>query len=49
MLGATRRLEASQQKRYGQMPEFQSYARTVPILIPWVPIYSVQGLRWTLG
>ncbi len=49
MLGSTKRLEASQQKRYGQMPEFQRYTQSVPILIPWVPIYSVQGLRWTLG
>ncbi len=36
MLGATRRLEASQQKRYGQMPEFKRYTQSVPILIPWV-------------
>ena len=49
MLGSTKRLEAYQQKRYGQMPEFQRYTQSVPILIPWLPIYSVQGLRWTLG
>ncbi len=49
MLGATKRLEISQQRRYGQEPDFQRYTQSVPILLPWFPIYSVQGLRWTLG
>ena len=49
MLSSTKRLEAAQQRRYGALPEFQSYSTSVPILIPWVPLYSVQRLRWTLG
>lgn len=49
MLGATKRIEASQQRRYGQLAEFRRYTKTVPILIPWVPLYSVQKLRCTLG
>ncbi len=49
MLGSTKRLEAAQQRRYGQMPEFQRYTQSVPILIPWVPLYSLLRLRLTLG
>jgi len=49
MVGATKRLEASQQKRYGQLPEFQRYTQTVPILIPWVRLYSLKGVKWALG
>jgi steroid 5-alpha reductase family enzyme len=49
MLGSTKRLEASQNRRYGELEAFQKYRETVPILFPWVPIYSLAKLRWTLG
>ena len=49
MLGSTKRLEASQRRRYGHLPEFEDYRQKVPILIPWVPIYSLAKWRWTLG
>ncbi|MGI9244511.1 MAG: DUF1295 domain-containing protein [Verrucomicrobiales bacterium] len=49
MLGSTKRLEASQRRRYGHLPEFERYSESVPILFPWVSIYSLRGWRWTLG
>lgn len=45
MLGSTKRLERMQGERYGQRPEYQSYVTSVPILVPFVPVYSLQGIR----
>ncbi len=42
MFNSTQRLEATQQARYGQTPEYQAYARRVPVLIPFVPLYSLE-------
>lgn len=44
MLGATRRIERTQNERYGDEPDFREYVRTVPVLVPWVPVYSVRRL-----
>jgi protein-S-isoprenylcysteine O-methyltransferase Ste14 len=48
MLGSTKRLERSQTQRYGNLPEYQRYAKTVPVLFPFVPLYSLQGIRFYL-
>jgi steroid 5-alpha reductase family enzyme len=45
MLGSTKRLEKAQLERYGNTPEFNTYIKTVPILIPFIPLYSLQKLR----
>ncbi len=45
MIGATKRLEHSQGERYGDDPAYQTYLRTTPVLFPFVPIYSLQGVR----
>lgn len=45
MLGATRRLEWTQGRRYGSQEAFQTYIHTVPILFPLVPIYSVEKTK----
>jgi steroid 5-alpha reductase family enzyme len=45
MLGSTKRLEKAQLERYGNIPEFNTYIKTVPILIPFIPLYSLQKLR----
>ncbi len=49
MLGSTRRLELKQEARYGGDPAFQCYVREVPVLIPFVPLYSLKRLRIYLG
>lgn len=45
MLGSTKRLEAVQAERYGSLPEYQNYIRTIPVLLPFVPIYSLKNVR----
>ncbi len=45
MLGSTRRLERSQARRYGDLPAYQAYVQTVPVLFPFVPVYTLQHIR----
>ena len=42
MFSGARRLEIRQNKNYGSDPEYQHYVKTVPILLPFVPLYSVE-------
>jgi steroid 5-alpha reductase family enzyme len=49
MLGSTRRLEIAQDARYGNQPAYQAYVRSVPVLIPWVPVYSLKKNKIYLG
>ncbi len=42
MFGSTKRLEKTQISRYGNLPEFQQYSKSVPVLIPWLPLYTLQ-------
>lgn len=49
MLGSTKRLEESQNDRYGEHPEYQKYIHNVPVLFPWIPVYSFKRLRVYLG
>ncbi|MDO5134028.1 MAG: DUF1295 domain-containing protein [Eubacteriales bacterium] len=42
MFGGARRLEIRQDRNYGDDPVYQEYVRTVPILLPFVPLYSVK-------
>ncbi len=44
MLSSSRRLEITQGERYGELAEYQEYIRRVPILLPFVPLYSLKGL-----
>ena len=49
MFCGTRRLELRQNKNYGQDPEYQKYVKSVPILLPFVPLYSVEKYKWLVG
>jgi hypothetical protein len=42
MFGASRRLELKQSKKYGSDAAYRVYSRRVPILFPFLPIYSLQ-------
>ena len=42
MFSGARRLEIRQNKNYGNDPEYQKYVKTVPILLPFIPLYSVE-------
>lgn len=49
MFSGARRLEIRQNKNYGSDPEYQSYVRKTPILVPFLPIYSVEKHAWLRG
>ena len=49
MFGGARRLELRQNKNYGNDPEYQQYVKTTPILLPFVPLYSVAKYKWLVG
>ena len=45
MMGSTKRLEGKQDERYGEDPDFQAYRRSVPVLFPFVPVYSLKNVK----
>lgn len=49
MFSGARRLELRQDHNYGDDPEYQAYKRSTPILIPFLPIYSVKRHKWLRG
>ncbi len=48
MFSGARRLEVRQNKNYGSDPEYQEYVKTVPILLPFVPLYSVEKYKFLI-
>ena len=46
MFSGARRLEVRQNKVYKDDPEYQKYHDTTPIMIPFVPLYSVEKHTW---
>lgn len=49
MFSGARRLEIRQNKNYGDNPEYQNYVKTVPILLPLIPLYSVEKHKWLVA
>ena len=49
MFSGARRLELRQDRTYGADPEYLSYVRSTPILLPFVPLYSVKKHKWLVG
>lgn len=49
MFSGARRLELRQDRTYGSDPEYQKYVKSVPIMIPFVPLYSVKKHKWLVG
>ena len=49
MFSGARRLEIRQNKNYGNDPEYQKYVKTVPIMIPFIPLYSVEKHKWLVA
>ena len=49
MFGGARRLEIRQDKNYGDNPEYQKYKSATPIIIPFVPLYSVKEHTWLVA
>ena len=46
MFSGARRLEIRQNKDYGNDPEYQAYVKRVPIMVPFIPLYSVEKYKW---
>ena len=49
MFSGARRLELRQDKNYGNDPEYRKYVTTVPIMVPFVPLYSVKKHKWLVA
>ena len=49
MLSGARRLEIRQNKNYGNDPEYQAYVKRVPILLPFIPLYSVEKYKFLVA
>jgi steroid 5-alpha reductase family enzyme len=49
MFGGARRLEIRQNKNYGKDPEYQKYVKSTPIIIPFIPLYSVEKYKWLVA
>lgn len=45
MFNGAQRMEKRQMKQYGDKPEYQAYADHTPILLPFVPIYHLNGKK----
>ena len=46
MFSGARRLELRQDRNYGNNPDYREYVRTTPIILPFVPLYTVKDLKW---
>ena len=49
MFSGARRLELRQDRTYGNDKEYQKYVKSTPILIPFIPLYSVKKHKWLVG
>jgi steroid 5-alpha reductase family enzyme len=49
MFGGARRLEMRQNRTYGDDPEYQEYVKKTPIMIPFIPLYSVEKYKWLVA
>jgi len=49
MFSGARRLEIRQNKNYGKEPAYQAYIKSTPILLPFVPLYSVEKYKFLVA
>ena len=49
MFGGARRLEIRQNRTYGNDPKYQAYVKKTPIMIPFIPLYSVEKYKWLVA
>ena len=49
MFSGARRLEIRQNKNYGKDPEYQKYVKSVPILVPFIPLYSEEKYKFLVA
>lgn len=46
MLSGAKRLELRQDKNYGANKEFKKYSESTPLIIPFIPLYSLKKCNW---
>ncbi|MBQ5754679.1 MAG: DUF1295 domain-containing protein [Oscillospiraceae bacterium] len=49
MFSGARRLEVRQNKNYGTDPEYRAYVKNTPILLPFIPLYSVEKYKFLVA
>ncbi len=49
MFSGARRLELRQNRNYGDDPEYQAYVKSTPIMVPFVPLYSVAKYKFLVA
>ena len=49
MFGGARRLEMRQDRTYKDDPEYWEYKNKTPIMIPFIPLYSVSKYKWLVA
>ncbi len=49
MFSGARRLELRQNRNYGDDPEYQAYVKKVPIMVPFIPLYSVAKYKFLVA
>ncbi len=49
MFSGARRLELRQNRNYGADPEYQTYVKSTPILLPFIPLYSVEKYKFLIA
>lgn len=49
MFSGARRLEVRQNRNYGADPEYRAYVARVPILLPFLPLYSVEKYKFLVA
>lgn len=49
MFGGARRLEMRQNKTYQDDAEYKKYSQNTPIIIPLIPLYSLERYKWLVG
>lgn len=49
MFSGARRLELRQNKSYGDDPEYQKYIKKVPIILPLIPLFSVEKFKFLVA
>ncbi|HKL87291.1 MAG TPA: DUF1295 domain-containing protein [Treponemataceae bacterium] len=45
MMGSTKRLEVKQEERYGNREDYKTYRSHVPVLFPFIPVYSLKNVK----
>ena len=49
MLSGAKRLELRQNKNYGADPDYQAYVEHTPILLPFIPLYHLEKVKFIVA